>query len=265
MLHQINTPVSRKLLKQRLRGVTGKQDFVACLSAENLLQRIEKPDEAQGQEKPRFMSLYERDTGLSRELVEQGLMIDQVPFNMIEVGPEQLTSMLATSQYSHLISNLAFDWVDAGAFIGLIDYLLKPDGEFWFSCYGPQTANSTRLILSDIDQYTHFNEFYDLRDVGDALLGAGFKAVVLESFVTNLEYDSVDALLADAVRVFGVNTHPGRRKGLMPGGVLGEFRKRVEKEIQANGKFTEQVEILIAHGKKPSVPNLSGVIPVRQG
>jgi malonyl-CoA O-methyltransferase len=263
MLHQINTPVSRKLLKQRLRGVAGKHDFVACLSAEKLAQRIEGV--AQGHEEPHVMALYERDTGLCQGLVEQGLMIDQVPFRMIEAGTEQLIPMLAASQYTHLVSNLAFDWVDAGAFIGLIDYLLQPDGEFWFSCYGPQTANNTRMILSDIDQYAHFNQFYDLRDVGDALLGAGFKAVVLESFVTNLEYDSVDALLADAVRVFGVNAHPDRRKGLMPGGVLSEFRKRVEKMIQSCGKFTEQVEILIAHGKKPDVPVLGGVIPVRQG
>ena len=265
MLHQINTPVSRKLLKQRLRGVASKQDFVACLSAEKLLQRIEAQGAAEGREAPHFIALYERDTGLSRGLTEQGLVIDQVPFRMIEAKPEQLRSMLAASQYSHLVCNLAFDWVDAGAFIGLMDHLLKPDGAFWFSCYGPQTANITRAILSEVDQYAHFNKYYDLRDVGDALLGAGFRAVVLESFVTNIEYDSVDALLADAVRVFGVNTNADRHKGLTPNRVLSEFRNKVEKEIQSNGKLTEQVEILIAHGKKPSVPGMSGMIPVRHG
>jgi malonyl-CoA O-methyltransferase len=265
MLPRINTPVSRKLLKQRLRGVAAKQDFVACLSAEKLLQCIEIPGASPDHENSRVMALYERETGLSRGMVEQGLMIDQVPFDMIEAGPEQLMSMLAASQYSHIVCNLAFDWVDAGVFIRLLDHLLKPDGEFWFSCYGPLTANSTRSILSDIDQYAHFNEYYDVRDVGDALLGAGFKAVVLESSMTNLEYDSADALLADAVRVFGVNTLPDRRKGLMSGGVLHEFKKRVETKIQSNGRFTEQVEMLIAHGKKPDVPALSGVIPVRQG
>ncbi len=265
MSQQINLPVSRKLQKQRFHGVSTQQDFVACLIAEKLLQRVKHSNMARYQESGSAMLLYERNTDLSPGLSGIMPVVDQVPFDMIRVAPEQLMSMLASEQYSLLLSNLAFDWIDAGAFIRLMDYLLKPDGEFWISSYGPQTACNTRLLLSAIDQYAHFNVFYDLQDIGDALLGAGFKDVVLESSIVNIQYDSVDALLADTVRVFGVNTNPGKRKSLTPKRVVDDFKRRIEGVIQSEGAYSEQVEILIAHGKKASVPGMKGSIPVRQG
>ncbi|MCP4011461.1 MAG: hypothetical protein GY726_18335 [Proteobacteria bacterium] len=259
-----SSTILRKLQKQHLREVAATQDFVAQLSAEMLLERVEQAKIVKVGKSSREMLLYERNTGLYAGSEGYASLIDQVPFSMIRNAPEQLRTMLAREQYSLLLSNLAFDWVDAGGFIRLVEYLLKPDGVFWISSYGPQTAANTRLILSKIDDYVHFNAFYDLQEIGDALLGAGFRDVVLESSLLNLEYDSVDALLADAVRVFGVNANPQKRKSLTPKRVLGEFRKQVEAVIEAEGVFSEQVEILIAHGKKAGVPGIRGSIPVRQ-
>jgi hypothetical protein len=253
------------MLNQKLHSAGSQPDFIARLCTKKMSEHVEQLKVSQHQTDSKGLLLYQRDVEFLAGFTGAVSAFDQVPFGMIQQSPEKLMAMLPAEQYSVLLSNLAFDWVDAGLFIRLLDYLLEPEGEFWFSCYGSLTAGSTRSILSKIDNYAHFNAFYDLQDIGDALLGAGFKDVVLESSVINLEYDSVTALLADTERVYGVNIHPERRSGLTPVSVLNEFKARVEEIIKAEGKFTEQVEILVAHGRKSTVSGLNGVIPVRQG
>ena len=265
MPQESDTLITRKLSKMRQQNLGFDQDFIAARCIENILQRVSLSDALAAPDVARVLSLYDQNVGVAKHLAGVTQSIDQVPFSKLSDSPAQLMSMLPSEQYDVIISNLVFDWLDAGAFIRLLDYLLLPDGMFWFSCYGPQTALRTREKLSAIDSYPHFNDYFDLRDVGDALLGAGFKDVVLESSVLKLEYDSVDAVLADAVRVFSVNLHPERRKTITPVRVLLALKREIEKEIELNGVYAEQVEVLIAHGKKPCVPGLGGVIPVRQG
>ncbi len=265
MPQECDTSITRKLSKMRQQNVGFDQDFIAGRCAESILQRVLQLDPLATPGATKALLLYDQGTGMADHLGSIAETVDQVPFDKLSVSPAQLMSMLSSEQYDIVISNLTFDWLDAGAYIRLLEYLLKPDGMFWFSCYGPLTALRTRTLLADINSCPHFNEFYDMRDVGDALLGAGFKDVVLESSVLNLEYDSVEAVLGDAVRVFGVNLHPERRKAVTPVKELRAFKAGLEKEIQSSGVFVEQVEVLIAHGIKPSVPGVTGVIPVRQG
>ncbi len=263
MPQQLKKNVWRKMHNQNLHSAGPQSDFIARLCAKKMSEHVEQLKVSQHQTDSKGLLLYQRDVECLAGVTGSVSAFDQVPFSMIQKSPEKLMAMLPAEQYSILLSNLAFNWVEAGLFIRLMDYLLEPEGEFWFSCYGSLTAGGTRSILSKIDNYPHFNVFYDLQDIGDALLGTGFKDVVLESSVINLEYDSVAALLADAERIYGVNTHPERRSGLTPVGVLDEFKARVGAAIASEGKFTEQVEILIAHGKKPTMSGLNGVIPVR--
>lgn len=255
--------ILRKLSKQRQQNVGSQQDFVARRSAELILQRMLDSSAVQSQDARRALHLYARECKASSQLRAVIERIDQLPFKHIQTSITRIMAMLPAGKYNVVFSDLVFDWLNAGSFIRMQEYLLAPEGVFWFSCYGPSTAVKSRSILSEIDLSPHFNEFYDLRDVGDALLGAGFKDVVLESSIARLEYDSVDAVMADAVRVFGVNSHPERRRSLMSSGVLRQFKRRLEEQIRTEGKFTEQVEIMIAHGKKSSVPGMGSIIPVR--
>ncbi len=256
--------ISRKLIKQRQQNVSPQQDFVANMSTKLILQRMADSDMLQRQKSGHALHLYSREVEASDALRVMAERIDQLPFSQIHASITQTMSMLPAEQYDVVFSDMVFDWLDAGAFIRLHEYLLKPDGVFWFSCYGPSTTVKLRAVLSEIDLFPHFNDFYDLRDIGDALLGAGFKDVVLESTITKLEYDSVDAVMADAVRVFSVNAHPERRRSMTPPRVLREFKLRLADQIRSDGKITEQVEILIAHGKKSSIPGMNIAIPVRQ-
>lgn len=263
MPQQHDKSITRKLSKMREQNGGFDQDFIAERCAENIMGCVLQSDRLVAPDVAKALLLYERNVRAAECLGSVAQDVDQVPFDMLSTSPANLMAMLPSEQYDVVISNLAFDWLDAGGFIRLLHYLLRPDGMFWFSCYGPLTALRARAVLADIDSCPHFNDFYDLRDVGDALLGAGFKDVVLESSILNLEYDSVDAVLADAVRAFGVNLHPERRNVITPVRVLDAFKAEVEREVRLNGKFVEQVEILIAHGKKPRIAGMTGVIPVR--
>jgi len=95
----------RKLQKQNLREVDATQDFVAQLSSEILLERVEQTKTDIVGKTSRGMLLYERDTGLYDGLEGSVSLIDQVPFNMVRSAPEQLRAMLVSEQYSLLLSN----------------------------------------------------------------------------------------------------------------------------------------------------------------
>ena len=265
MVQVSNTQVQHKRRKYALQEGGSQSDFVAQLSARKLAEHLGHYLEGRKREEERGLLLYEPRAETLLELAHCGVQFDQVPVEMIEQAPSRLMSILPGDKYTLILSNLAFDWVDAGQYIQVLDHLLKPEGVFWFSAYGPETASRTRSFFAQSDQYPHFNEFYDLHDSGDALLGSGFRDVVLDSSLMKLEYSSVDVLLADAQRVFGVNMNPGRRKTLTPPGVLNAFKKSVADSIGRDGKFSEQLELLVAHGRKAQVPGIRGRIPVREG
>lgn len=166
--------------------------------------------------------------------------------------------MLPANEYQILLSNLAFNWLDPANFIPLMRQLLVPAGVCYFSAYGPQTASHSRALLANLDRHPHFNDYYALQDIGDALSDAGFQEIVVETYSFELEYQAVDALLKDAVKVFGVNLHPDRRKSLSPKDLLHEFGRQIEQIILEEGKFIETVEVLLAHARTPP----AGQIPV---
>ena len=254
--------IRRKLDRQDGHGGP-EVDFVARYSAELLREKLLAYRDQPGRE-ARGLLLYERDLRNVSGLLDRTPVFDQVPFAMIQQPVGRLRESLPGERYAAVISNLAFDWVEAGEFIALLDYLLKPGGVFWFSCYGSLTAHASRQLLAEADEKPHFPDYYELQDIGDALSGAGFRNVVLESSLLNLEYTSADVLLRDAERVFALNRHPDRRAGLMSPAVLQQFRRAVDKRIKAEGVYPEQVEILTAFGVKPEVPGIRGTIPVRQ-
>ena len=232
-------------------------DFVAEFAQEELMSRIlmyqeDIPQIEQGGAKG--VLLYERNPACIEKLLQLDISFDQIPFTAAMLEP--IVGDAMPRNYSLLLSNLAFDSVDPGLFIQSMDRLLISNGRFSFSAFGPQTMRNARTILSGLSKAAHFNDFYELQDIGDALLGAGFKDVVVDSTILNIEYDSSDRLFKDAACVFGANQHPDRCRSLTPKGIKQGFVRGVNEQIKEQGKFSDQVEILIAHGRKPEVSGI---------
>ncbi len=261
------TSIARKLQKQAaLYSKKAVEDCILTLSHALCIDNITELISAVGSAKGpvRGMCLHEQNNVLLSSLIDTNLSIDQTPF-MDGLSEDVLNGHLSPlEQYDFVVSNLAFDWIDAGNFIRISQGLLKPNGLLWFSAYGASTASNTVSILNELDGCTtHFNVFYTMQDIGDALLGTGYKEVVLDSTKVNLEYASVEALLADAVRIMGCHCADQPRKGLSSHEKLRAFKARVNEIIEVEGKYVEQVEILTARARNTAEVNL-GVIPVRQ-
>lgn len=92
--------------------------------------------------------------------------------------------------------------------------VLKPGGLLMFSSLGPDTLHELRESWSAIDSGVHVHAFIDMHDVGDALMRAGFRDVVMDSERFTAEYPDVTALM-DELKHLGVsNAAVGSRAGL---------------------------------------------------
>jgi malonyl-CoA O-methyltransferase len=113
------------------------------------------------------------------------------------------------------VSNLMLQWCDdLDAAFAEIRRVLKPDGFFSFTTFGPDTLRELRSAWATVDDYTHVNTFIDMHDVGDALGRAGLTEPVLDVERVTLTYSDVLALMRDLKVIGAHNVTAGRPRGL---------------------------------------------------
>jgi len=258
--------IKHRLRRHQAKCATNPQCDVATQAGSTLLQEcLADAYESSLRDTQRGMILFERDTKAISSYAVDSLQWDQIPFTVSTGLSIAQVAQVGVHRYDVLLSNLAFDWVDAGGFIQLLHSLLSDSGRFWFSCFGAGTANTTRSILAGLDSRAHFNDFFELQDVGDALFSAGFKDVSVSSTVFKLEYTDFAVLMADAHGIFGLNMNSQAQPVVYDRVTYRAFRARVEAEIQEQGVFTEHIEIMVAHGNKAPMTGQAAEIPVRLG
>jgi malonyl-CoA O-methyltransferase len=113
------------------------------------------------------------------------------------------------------VSNLMLQWCDdLDAAFAEIRRVLKPDGLFAFTTFGPDTLRELRTAWAAVDDYTHVNTFIDMHDIGDALVRAGLTEPVLDVERMTLTYHDVLALMRDLKVIGAHNVTAGRPRGL---------------------------------------------------
>jgi malonyl-CoA O-methyltransferase len=113
------------------------------------------------------------------------------------------------------VSNLMLQWCDdLDLAFAEIRRVLKPDGFFCFTTFGPDTLRELRQAWAAVDDYTHVNTFIDMHDVGDALGRAGLTEPVLDVERVTLTYPDVLALMRDLKVIGAHNVTAGRARGL---------------------------------------------------
>ena len=123
------------------------------------------------------------------------------------------------------VSNLMLQWCgDLDSAFREVRRVLKPDGLFAFTTFGPDTLRELRAAWATVDGYSHVNTFIDMHDIGDALVRAGLTEPVLDVERTTLTYPNVLALMRDLKIIGAHNVTAGRSRGLMGRGAL----RRVE-------------------------------------
>ncbi len=149
-------------------------------------------------------------------------------------------------------SNLAIQWCnDLKQTFAEIHRVLKVDGVFMFSTFGPDTLKELRQAFTHADNYQHVNQFMDMHDIGDLLVHSGFATPVMDMEYITLTYDDVESVMHDLKTIGAHNVSRGRRQGLM-GKTAWQKAIAQYETLRQNGKLPATYEIIYGHAWKPS-------------
>lgn len=141
-------------------------------------------------------------------------------------------------------SNLMLQWCEpVDVAFQEIRRVLKPQGFFAFSTFGPDTLKELRAAWSEADGYNHVNQFLDMHDIGEALVRAGFTEPVLDVDRIQLTYDTAVALMKDLKAIGAHNVTAGRSRGLTGRGRLARFSAAYER-YRRDGRLPATYEVI---------------------
>ncbi len=114
-----------------------------------------------------------------------------------------------------LFANLLLPWVaDFTPVFEEWQRVLKPDGLATFTTVGPDTLYELAQAWATVEDLPHVHGFFDMHDVGDALLRSGLAEPVLDVDHVTVTYPSVEALARDLKACAAQNATVGRRRTL---------------------------------------------------
>ena len=130
-------------------------------------------------------------------------------------------------------SNLCREWTGDG-FLSELARVLRPGGLLVFSTLGRDTLHEARAALLAAGMEDSAHDFFDMHDLGDAMLGCGFAEPVMEAERIVLLYRDAASALREAKEWGGGCALVSRRRGLTGrdrwGKVLEEYRSRFARE-----------------------------------
>jgi malonyl-CoA O-methyltransferase len=150
-----------------------------------------------------------------------------------------------------IFSNLAIQWcndLDA-AFEGM-HRVLRTDGLLTFSTLGPDTLKELRAASKTDGERVSVSRFFDMHDIGDALVRAGFSAPVLDVERVVLTYDDVIDVMRDLKAIGAHNAADGRGRGLQGRDFLKKITANYE-QFRREGKLPATFEVVYGHAWKP--------------
>jgi len=173
---------------------------------------------------------------------------------------------LATASVDVVFSNLMLQWCNALDAVFLeVRRVLRPEGLFAFSTFGPDTLKELRAAWAAADTYNHVNRFTDMHDIGEALMRAGLSEPVLDVDRIELAYADTFALMKELKTIGAHNVTAGRSRGLMGRSRLARMQSAYEARRQPQGlPATYEVVYGSAWGgsSKQPVPAFAGEVVI---
>jgi malonyl-CoA O-methyltransferase len=153
---------------------------------------------------------------------------------------------LADKSVDLVFANLALQWCDLRASFAEIARVLRPDGLLMFTSLGPDTLFELREAWASVDSYPHVNVFYDMHDVGEAMMNARLAEPVLDMDRYLLTYDTAMALMKDLKVLGASNVNQGRRRGLTGRQALKQVADYYE-QFRDDGVLPASYEVIFGH------------------
>ncbi|WP_438970011.1 malonyl-ACP O-methyltransferase BioC [Methylophaga sp.] len=184
---------------------------------------------------------FRHDLGLKR------LLPKNKPLQTITGDAESLP--LADNSIDLVFANLALQWCDPRQSFHEIQRVLKADGLLMFTSLGPDTLTELRQAWAAADAYPHVNVFYDMHDVGDAMMASGLADCVLDVEPYTLTYETAMTMMRDLKILGAHNVNEGRRRGLTGKDVMKNVIKAYE-QFRHDGLIPASYEVVFGHGWK---------------
>ena len=148
-------------------------------------------------------------------------------------------------------SNLTLQWIgDPQKSFAEFRRALRVGGLLSFTTFGPDTLKELRAAFLAADRATHVGQFFDMHDLGDMLVHAGFADPVMDMESLTLTYADAIGLMRDLKAIGAHNVTEGRPRGLM-----GRQRwRRMLAALEATrreGRLPASFEIVYGHAWKP--------------
>jgi len=158
---------------------------------------------------------------------------------------------IATGVIDMVFSSLTFQWCnDLDLAFAETRRILKPNGLFIFATLGPDTLKELRASWAAADTATHVNTFFDMHDVGDALVRTGMENVVMDMESVTMTYSDCTDLMRDLKNLGSRNVNLDRQKGLTGKGKLKQMTAAYEKYRQGE-KLPATYEVVYGHAWAP--------------
>lgn len=158
---------------------------------------------------------------------------------------------LASDKAGLLFSSLTYQWCnDLDRAFAEAKRILEPAGLFLFATLGPDTLKELRTSWSEADDYSHVNTFFDMHDIGDALVRAGMTSVVMDTEIITMTYPDCYAVMRDLKNVGALNANTAREKGLTGKRKFQDVVNTYEK-FRCGNELPATYEIVYGHAWAP--------------
>lgn len=164
---------------------------------------------------------------------------------MIQADAENLP--FANQTFDLVIANQLLSWCDATKVLTEVRRVLRPGGVFLFATLGPYALIELREAWYKADpNHVHVTPFFDMHDLGDALMQSGFSDPVMEQEYFTLQYSRVEYLIDDLRQLGEMSVLAERRRGLL-GKDCWERMVNSYEEFRKNNQLPASYEVIYGH------------------
>jgi malonyl-CoA O-methyltransferase len=112
---------------------------------------------------------------------------------------------VASRKVDLVFSNLTYQWCnDLDRSFAEVKRILRTNGLFLFTTLGPDTLKELRASWAAVDDAVHVNTFFDMHDIGDALVRIGLESAVMDVEIITLNYTDCLHLMRD-IKIVGAH------------------------------------------------------------
>jgi malonyl-CoA O-methyltransferase len=185
------------------------------------------------------------------------------------VCADALRLPLADASVDVVFSNLMLQWCEPlETALAEVRRVLRPEGFFAFSTFGPDTLCELRSAWAQADGYCHVNRFIDMHDVGDALARAGLTEPVLDVDRLTVTYLDAIALMRDLKAIGAHNVTAGRPRSLLGRSRLARMQQAYE-AYRREGRLPATYEVIYGAswgaGGRRAAPAIAGEAHIAPG